>query len=208
MTAKAMPKYFDLEVSLLEIEPRIWRRFLLNGESTFEILHNAIQDAFGWQRQHLYEFRQLDVSNSARTKSPRPIRRIARCREAEILDDEVVPYADELVVASFFAEKNDRCLYLYDFGDGWQHVVQLNDFTESTDSFTRRLIDGARACPPEDCGGPIGYEELLGFLDMTENQVSKLDEAERPEVEWLREKYRDWKPDTLDVRLARANFDC
>ena len=47
-----MSKCFDLEVSLLEIEPRIWRRFLLNGVSTFEVLHSAIQDAFGWQRQH------------------------------------------------------------------------------------------------------------------------------------------------------------
>ena len=72
-----------------------------------------------------------------------------------------MPYADELEVASFFAEKDDRCLYLYDFGDGWQHVVHLTDIAESTENFTRRLINGARACPPEDCGGPIGYEELM-----------------------------------------------
>ena len=121
-----MPTYVDLEVSLSEIEPRIWRRFLLTAESSFEVLHDAIQDAFGWERRHLYEFRHLDANDSPRTKSARPIRRIARCRQADILDEQIVPFADELEVASFFTEKDDRCLYLYDFGDDWWHVVQAS----------------------------------------------------------------------------------
>lgn len=199
-----MPTFFDFEVSLLEIEPPISRRFLIQDNAAFLGLHNAIQDAFGWQRKHLYEFRHFqETVPGIKT----PVRRIARCKQAEILDDEIVPVADDLRVASFFAVKEDRCLYLYDFGDGWQHLVQLNGVVESSERFTRRLLDGARACPPEDCGGPIGHEQLLAFLAMTEEQVAKLDEAERPEVEWLREKYRGWMPDAFDITSVKASFD-
>ena len=199
-----MPTYFGFEISVLDIQPRIWRRFQLAAASSIETLHDAIQDAFGWQRKHLYEFRHLEENNS-RAKSP--IRRIARCKQAEILDDEIVPFADELKLASFFAGKEDRYVYLYDFGDGWEHLVQLKDKVESSERFTRRLVDGAMACPPENCGGPIGYEQILDYVAMSEEQVAKLDEAERPEVEWLRGKYRGWMPDVLDLASAKASFD-
>jgi len=207
VTETAMPTYFDLEVSLLEIEPRIWRCFQLAAVSSFETLHDAIQDAFGWQRRHLYEFRHIDDGRNIRTKSVQPVRRIARCRQADILDKEIIPFADDLKVASFFAEKEDRCLYLYDFGDGWQHLVQLKDAVESRERFTQRLLGGAMACPPEDCGGPIGYEQMLDYVAMNEEQVAKLDEAERPEVEWLRGKYRGWMPDAFDIASAKASFE-
>ena len=100
-----MPKYFEFEVELLEIEPRNWRRFQLAAVSSFKTLHNAIQDAFGWQRKHLYEFRHFEESKPG---IKTPVRRIARCKQAEILDDEVVPFADELRLASFSRRKRIR----------------------------------------------------------------------------------------------------
>ena len=198
-----MTKYFDFEVELLDIEPRIWRRFLATSNGTFESLHDAIQYAFGWERKHLYEFRHFqETVPGIKT----PVRRIARCKQAEILDDQIVPFAEDAKLASFFAKKEHRCLYLYDFGDNWQHVVQLKDVIESSERFTRRLVGGAIACPPEDCGGPPGYEQMLERLDMSEEQVSKLDEGERPEVEWLREEYREWTPDAFDLAAGRTEF--
>lgn len=116
--------------------------------------------------------------------------------------------ADDLKLTSFFAKNEDRCLYLYDFGDGWQHVVHLKDVVESRELFTRKLLDGAMACPPEDCGGAVGYEQLRDYVAMTGEQVAKLDEAERPEIEWLREKYRGWVPDAFDLASVRAYSDC
>ena len=133
-----MPKYFDFEISLLDIQPSIWRRIQLVAVSNFETLHDAIQDAFGWQRQHLYEFRHIDESGSVRTKSSQPVHRIARRKQAEILDDVVVPFADDLPLVSFFAEKKDCCLYLYDFGDNWQHSVELKELV------LRRPFDNQR----------------------------------------------------------------
>jgi hypothetical protein len=50
-------KYYEFEVELTGLRPRIWRRFYLTSGATFEALHGAIQAAFGWQGYHLYEFR-------------------------------------------------------------------------------------------------------------------------------------------------------
>ena len=157
----------------------------------------------GWERKHLFEFRHFyEITPGIKT----PVRRIAICRQAEILDDEIVPFADELMLNPLFAEGRDRCLYLYDFGDGWQHLVQLMDVAELKERFTRKLVGGEMACPPEDSGGPIGYEQLLEYLAMTKEQFAKLDEAERPEVEWLREKYLGWTPDAFDLAANRPEF--
>lgn len=202
-----MPRYLEFEVSLLEIKPRIWRRFQLVASSSFETLHDAIQDAFAWQRKHLYEFRHAGDISSHRTKSVHPVRTIARCEEAEILDDQIVPFASDLKLTSFFAKKEDCCLYLYDFGDGWQHLVKLKDIVESNQTFERRLITGAMACPPENVGGAPGYEQMLETLALSDDHVAGLDEAERPEVEWLRDKYRDWKPDGFEIEPVRLAFD-
>ena len=52
--------------------------------------------------------------------------------------------------------------YEYDFGDGWEHTVTLKAIAEAETGLAYpRLIDALRACPPEDVGGPLGYEEYL-----------------------------------------------
>lgn len=52
-----MPRYYEFEVALREIQPRIWRRMLLRTTASFAQLHQAIQDSFGWTESHLWEFR-------------------------------------------------------------------------------------------------------------------------------------------------------
>jgi hypothetical protein len=55
--------------------------------------------------------------------------------------------------------------YDYDFGDGWQHRIEVEDVLSSPMATpTPVCIEGGRACPPEDCGGPDGYTELLEAL--------------------------------------------
>ena len=51
-----MPAYLEFEVSLLDIEPRIWRRFQLDATDTFGEMHQAIQDSFDWDGDHMWEF--------------------------------------------------------------------------------------------------------------------------------------------------------
>ena len=61
-------------------------------------------------------------------------------------------------------------MYRYDYGDDWEHVVEVEDVTGPDRRLTYPLcVGGARACPPEDCGGAGGYENLLGVLASPEH---------------------------------------
>lgn len=46
-------------------------------------------------------------------------------------------------------------IYRYNFGDGWYHqiVIESVETIEDESWGKSKVIDGARACPPEDVGG-------------------------------------------------------
>jgi len=55
-------------------------------------------------------------------------------------------------------------IYRYDFGDNWEHVITVEDFTDDGKFDLHGgayVTDGARACPPEDVGGTCGYHNFL-----------------------------------------------
>jgi len=61
--------------------------------------------------------------------------------------------------------KTSKIEYTYDFGDNWRHTIELEEILEPVKGFKYPFcVDGERACPPEDCGGPSGYMELLEKL--------------------------------------------
>jgi hypothetical protein len=61
--------------------------------------------------------------------------------------------------------------YNYDFGDGWDHEITLEAIVPAGSEATcPRVLEGARSCPPEDCGGPPGYADLLRILKHPKNK--------------------------------------
>jgi hypothetical protein len=74
-------------------------------------------------------------------------------------------------IAEFFTLANRRVNYEYDFGDGWEHEIRLEKILPRDKSARYpQCTGGRRACPPEDCGGPPGYEDLLAILSDTSNE--------------------------------------
>lgn len=185
-----MPRYFEFDVSLQEIQPRIWRRLLIRTTATFAQLHTAIQESFGWRNCHLYEFRLPTFRGLA----------IAGIPSDE--DERPTPDARLVKLSSYFSGRlvTEWCEYLYDFGDGWTHDVKLIGVRSEKEAFRRRLLDGERSAPPEDCGGSPGYERMVHYVETGEDVY-----GEPPDElgTWL----NGWRPDAFDVAEAKKTFD-
>ncbi|WP_063767948.1 plasmid pRiA4b ORF-3 family protein [Verrucomicrobium sp. BvORR106] len=145
---------YQFRVSLDESKPAIWRRIQLSEASTFWELHVAIQDSMGWMDCHLHEF-ELEQAKGGRLRIGVP---------SEEVEDDVQP-GWKVSVADHLSRPGDTVSYLYDFGDDWRHTILLEGILlEEAKVEYPVCLDGKRACPPEDCGGVFGYENLLEAL--------------------------------------------
>lgn len=174
----------QFRVVLDDVTPPVWRQFQLPSEATFWDLHCAINDAMGWEDAHLHEFRVGSKRHGQRIGIP--------------LDDEMFPgddpgHADwDVPITAHFSRRGASCNYLYDFGDGWSHTVRLEAILprEPNGKFPR-CLDGARACPPEDCGGPPGYERLCAAI----TDPAGTDEDTEDLLDW----FGDYDPEAFDA---------
>ena len=55
-TAKPKPSVYQLKITLLEIDPPIWRRIQVPSTVPLCCLHDAIQAVMGWTDSHLHQF--------------------------------------------------------------------------------------------------------------------------------------------------------
>jgi len=175
---------FQIRITLLDVEPPVWRRVLAPATLPLKRLHDTIQAAMGWLDQHMYEFRIGD----RRYGDP------GLGEGLEFSDDRFIK------LSSVVAKGVDRFLYTYDFGDGWQHEVVIEDLRPAEPGVDYpRLVDGARRCPPEDCGGLPGF---MAFLEAITN-------PNHPEhadaLEWFGEPYdpEDIERHIIDAQLSR-----
>lgn len=143
--ARDYPLY-QLRVALEGSEPEIWRRFQVKKETTLLKLHRVLQIVMGWQNYHLHEFRIEGLSFG----EPAPE------EESDVIDERTIKLTQIAPSGPLTFE------YIYDFGDGWQHEVTVENGVEKEAGIRYPIcIEGAQACPPEDVGGIGGY---AGFL--------------------------------------------
>ena len=191
-TPSPRSKIYRFEIRLRDIEPPIWRMIEIPASASFWELHVAIQDAMGWLDYHLHEF---SVSLSPAGK---PFK--IGIPDDEFRDDVLSGWEEP--IALYFRAPGNRAIYWYDFGDDWRHDVTLVAI-EARIKGTKypRCIAGERACPPEDCGGPPGYFDLLHAL-------AEPNHPERQELlQWLSgDRARDgtWDPEAFDP--AKVKF--
>jgi len=170
---------------LEDIEPPIWRRLLVPADVTLPALHDILQAAMGWLDCHLHQF----VIGDTRYIEPDPDELHG---EPEDKDERRVKLGS--VVKSVGA----AFLYEYDFGDGWAHEIRLEKIEPTQEGVVYpACIGGARACPPEDCGGPPGYMRLLKAL------ARPTDPRHRELVEWAGE---DFDPEEINMPAVNADL--
>ena len=121
---------YRVHVSLRRIEPSIWRRIELSSQTTLKQLHRILQIAMGWGNYHLHEY----IVDGRRYGTPDP----AYDGPGEIIRETGVR------IATVLPEPGAEILYVYDFGDYWQHDVRLEAvFPPESDIKYPRILDGA-----------------------------------------------------------------
>ncbi len=180
------PCLITLRIELVGTTPLVWRRITLDGRSSFANLHHVIQAAMGWHDAHLHQFR----INNRYIGVPDPE---SDAPEWHTEDERKMFLNRVLTDDAVFT-------YLYDFGDGWEHRLLVEEYDDSDDL---RFGDGdawvdagERACPPEDCGGVGGFQD---FLEKLENEPYS-DESKELRV-WAG---LDYDPARFDRQAANA----
>ncbi|HBH52238.1 MAG TPA: hypothetical protein DDY91_10130 [Planctomycetaceae bacterium] len=142
---------FQFKVTLLGVKPPVWRRIVV-PDCTLARFHEYLQSAMGWNNSHLHQYEieelhygdpellgvEFDEEESGNT--------------TEILLSEVIP----------MSRRRFAFHYEYDLGEGWDHEILFEGNPEFDPQVQYpHCIEGARACPPEDCGGARGYTRLV-----------------------------------------------
>ncbi|WP_291585269.1 plasmid pRiA4b ORF-3 family protein [Bacteroides sp.] len=131
-------------------KPPVWRKVIVPADFTFLRFHNVIQIAFGWDDYHLFEFEYKEYQGNIRITVP----------PEDDFDFGVKTLdASKVKLSKIFTENTRKLLYVYDFGDNWVHEITLEAFLNDKrkEAF---CLSGKGNCPPEDCGGPYGYEDM------------------------------------------------
>lgn len=144
----ACAQAYQLLVELEWVQPKVWRRLLVPITIDLPLLHATLLFVMGWQGGHLLEF-VIGRDNYG----PMDMADLDHIR-----DEEGVTLRDALGAKKTFT-------YVYDYGDDWRHKVKVEKVVSLDIPIERGMcIGGENACPPEDVGGPPGYEEFLAAL--------------------------------------------
>jgi len=169
---------FQFKVQLSGLKnPKVSREVVVNETITFHEFHKIIQICMGWENYHMYQFSpsgydsypcmELKTPDSESVFSP-----ISRLTKGDALTYD----SSKAKLSDYFSAKGQKLTYIYDFGDDWNHVISLKKiWPDATDH--PMLVAGEGKCPPEDCGGVWGYEELLETVS----------DPKHPEYEDMRE---------------------
>jgi hypothetical protein len=175
---------FELTITLLETEPKIWRRVLVKGNTNLEDLHRIIQIAMGWDNYHMHQFKIGGEYYGVPDKD----------------FDYEVKNECKTMIADLYAREKRKFGYEYDFGDSWYHEIKIKQCRAPAKGMKYpTCLEGEKTAPPEDCGG------IPGFYGMLETLSNPKD----PEYARIKEWMGNYSPDRFDKdainkRLARA----
>jgi len=169
---------YQIKVTLNWSQPPIWRRIQVPRDMTLETLHDVLQAVMSWWDYHLHQFIVGDTYYGV----PRPEYWMEMHDESEVRLDEI-------------ADEGSTFLYEYDFGDGWEHVLEVERVVPPEPGQDYPVcIDGQRATPPEDVGGIPGFEQYLEAMA----------DPNDPEHEMYMEWRGPFEPEAFDLDEVNA----
>jgi len=190
----------QFKISLINIEPEIWRRIQI-PDCTLGRLHDYIQAIFNWDDDHLHQFKVNGVVFGVNDPYGTPLSSNPN-NEHEV---------KLTTLLSSSKKRIQRWFYEYDFGDGWGHEILFEGYPEIDPQVKYPLcVDGARAGPPEDCGGAWSYCDIVDELEYRKS-VEAGDEADDDndndnDDDDMGGMYGDLDPEKFDIEWATKNL--
>lgn len=178
-------KAYIINIELFGSDPLIWRKVIMPADATFNRLHDMIQNVtnfksgYPYPGYHLFEF---DLGDLIVTNDREAYEEHQRYKENKAMYDEILRTTPEnflefekrhqerlktdtrmptRVKIDSYLEEREEIHYLYDFGDGWEFDIKLEDTVDDYYFGYPTLLDGAEAAPPEDVGGLSGFDYFL-----------------------------------------------
>jgi hypothetical protein len=179
---------YKLKITLLGIRPPIWRRILVPQDIALHQLHVILQIVMGWTISHLHKF----IIEGAVYRQP----------SIDGFQDDTSKNETKFDLQTVAPGENGKFIYVYDFGDYWQHEILIEKILPLEKGIQYPVcVTGKRACPPEDCGGPSGYRDLLEILSDTSHPEHD------DKFNWLPGDFDSEKfdPEPVNKRLKQAS---
>jgi hypothetical protein len=191
--SKMTKAIYQIKVTLTRTKPSIWRRLLVPSDMLLSDFHKVIQSSMGWTNSHLHQFISDDTFYCVRMP------------DDDFWDEMNNVDYEGIRISDLMSELNDVIMYEYDFGDSWEHKIVLEKILQPEENRKYPVcIKGARNCPPEDCGGVWGYEQLIEVLKNPDH------EGYKSYIEWLG---GEFEPELFDINevnelLSQKDFGC
>jgi hypothetical protein len=185
-----------LKITLEFMPVPVYRTVLVPAHISMTRLHEIIQSVMPWDDEHLYQF--VDDRDSPQFKT------------GLILEDDCMP-DDEMVDAEEVSLKEEFLIkrkgapfyYQYDFGDDWFHHITFEEVTEEERKMFEGkalLLEAVGNCPPENIGGPGGYQYFLTVINDPKNPEYA---SMREWLEWDEDDKDPWDVNHVDIDTLR-----
>lgn len=147
----------------------------------------------GWSNSHLHQFIRDRVSYTKNYP------------DTDFVEDEENINYKSMKISDLLKKEKDRLFYEYDFGDSWEHDIILEQvITDMIPPAHPICVKGKKCCPPDDCGGVGGYENMLNILKQPGHEEYK------STIEWLGYKFNPdyFEIDEINDLLKEEDFGC
>ena len=181
---------YRYKADMIDIEPSCVRTILVPDDFDFRQLSYALNIAFDWWEGHEHLFGVVIDAKKGRVLD------ITDYGDEVGMDD----YRDEDTLLSEY--RGMTIQYTYDLGDEWRHLVTFEGKVPDYDLPYPTLESYEGRSPPEDCGGPYGYMDLLRVL-------ADPGDPEHAEMKaWAEEMgFGDVDPEEINGCMAEADWD-
>lgn len=147
-----------MKIMVKHSHPPIWRRFIVPAGLTFSQLGYILNEVMGWYGGHLSQF---DFYHLGIVVEENP-------EDMDWYDREVLDATDTPIEP--FMDEEDWFTYIYDFGDYWEHRVEIEKILPEYELDYPAVLKFKGNTPYEDCGGIEEYYHILEVLGNPEDK--------------------------------------